>query len=686
MSPRPHRYTATAVTTAAATLLALAVPAQAAPLASADYEAEDATVSQGLVESNHTGYTGRGFVNYDNVAGSYVEWTVPSGASGPTDLTFRFANGTTANRAMDVTVNGTLVADDLAFPGTGAWTTWRTVTVRATVAAGAKIRATAVTANGGPNVDKLTVASTDAEAPRPPANLRSTGKTHNSTSLAWDAAADNVGVTGYDVYQHGQLMKSVDGATLATTVDGLDAATEYTWTVFAKDAAGNVSQASNPVTVTTDPAPPDNQAPTVPGALRVTGTTATTVDLAWTASTDNVKVTGYDILRDGAPSGTADGAATSTTVAGLETGRQYRFTLRARDAAGNVSGPSNEVTATPSAGGPGGVPDPGAVRQILGGTDVPWGVAFLPDGSALVTERETFNVYRLTESGQRTALGKVPGAQGTGGEGGVMGLEVSPNFATDGLVYVYHTASGGNQLVRARLSGNQLTGWQTLLSGVPKNRFHNGGRLRFSPDGRHLFVSTGDAQNGSNAQNLNNNAGKILRLNPDGSIPADNPFPGKAIWSYGHRNVQGLDFDSQGRLWASEFGNSSTDEVNLITRGGNYGWPGCEGTSGSCGGTIPPKKTWSTASASPSGLTIINDHVFVATTRGERVYRMRIDANAGLVEQKVYFQGTYGRLRTVEVDRDGDIWLTTSADKDGSPNNDRVLHIDIVYSGGARAS
>ncbi|MFI9812074.1 PQQ-dependent sugar dehydrogenase [Saccharothrix variisporea] len=327
-----------------------------------------------------------------------------------------------------------------------------------------------------------------------------------------------------------------------------------------------------------------------------------------------------------------------------------------------------------------GTPEPGPVTTVLGATDIPWGLAFLPDGSALVTERETSSVYRLTGSGTRTDLGKVPGTQVTGGEGGVLGLEVSPTFATDRHVFVYHTASSGNQVVRATLAGNTLTGWTTLLSGVPKNRYHNGGRLRFSPDGRYLFISTGDAQNGANAQDLGTNAGKVLRIHPDGSIPADNPFPGKAVWSYGHRNVQGLDFDSKGRLWASEFGASSQDEVNLIEKGGNYGWPACEGTSGSCAGTVPPKTTWPTSSASPSGLTIVDDHVFVATTVGRRVYRLRIDASANLVDQRTYFEGAYGRLRTVEVDRDGDIWLTTTTDRDGTPNNDRVLHVDVVYS------
>ncbi|WP_051792861.1 PQQ-dependent sugar dehydrogenase [Kibdelosporangium aridum] len=679
MAPRPLRRAVLPCVAVLATALAGAPIANAAT----EHEAEDATISQGVVESNHAGFTGRGFVNYDNLVGSYVEWTVPNTAAGPADLTFRFANGTTVNRPMNITVNGVTVANNHAFNGTGAWTTWQTATVRANVPAGnLTIRATSTTANGGPNVDKLTVSLVDGQAPSAPSNLRSTGTTHNTTSLAWNAATDNIGVTGYDVYQHGQLMKSVAGNVLATTVEGLTPDTEYQWAVFAKDAAGNVSPGSNIIFVRTSSAPPDNQAPTVPGNLNSPRKTATTVDLAWTGSTDNVGVSGYEIFRDNVQSGTADGSATTTTVAGLTTGTAYRFKIRARDAAGNVSGFSNEITVTPSNSGPSGVPNPGTVTTLASGVDVPWGLVFLPDGSALFAERNSFNIYRLTESGQRTLAGRINQAVGTGGEGGLLGLEVASTFAADHWLYVYHTASEGNRVIRIKYENNQLVQntYQTLVQGIGKSQFHNGGRLRFGPDGK-LYISSGDAQNASQAQNNSSLNGKILRINADGTIPSDNPF-GNAVWSKGHRNPQGLDFDSQGRLWAAEFGNTIMDEVNLITRGGNYGWPNCEGTSGSCGGFTAPKKTWPTSQASPSGLTIINDYVFVATTVGQRVYRMRIDASSNLVEQQQYFQGTYNRLRTVEVDQQGDIWLTTTTDKDGQANNDRILHVDIVYSGG----
>ncbi|MEU4766867.1 PQQ-dependent sugar dehydrogenase [Actinosynnema sp. NPDC023794] len=674
--PTPRRRLPLAAVVAATALSLLTASGAAHGLT--DHQAEAATISRGTVESEHAGFTGTGYVDYDDSFGGYVEYAVTTARAGTHALVFRYANGTDDDLPLALTVNGKR-AGGVSFPGTGSWTTWRDVTASVRLSAGVnRVRATATTADGGPNADRLTVDDTDVEAPTPPRDLRATGRSETTVSLAWDASSDDVGVVGYDVYQHGQLMTSVSGTTLSATVTGLRPDTAYDWTVFARDAAPNVSQASNNVVVRTDAPPPDNESPTAPGGLRATGKSSTSVSLAWEASTDNVGVTGYVVHRDGAQVATTDHP--STTVTGLTAGTGYRFAVRARDAAGNLSAFSDEVVVAPGGTPPPGEPRLGAVTTLREGTDVPWGLAFLPDGTALVSERERFRLYRLTPDGKRTDVGRVPGAQSTDGEGGVLGIELSPTFATDGHVFIYHTAEDGNQVVRARLIGETLTGWTTILDGIPKNRYHNGGRLRFSPDGRHLFVSTGDAQNGSYGQNLDTNAGKILRIHPDGSIPADNPFPGKAIWSYGHRNVQGLDFDSQGRLWATEFGNNTLDELNLIQRGGNYGWPGCEGTQGYCEGSIPPKRTWPTSAAGPSGLAIINDHLFIGTTVGQRVYRLRVEGSE-VVEEQVYFQGEYGRLRTVEVDREGDLWLTTSWDRDWEAGNDRVLHVDVEYQG-----
>ncbi|MFJ6677137.1 PQQ-dependent sugar dehydrogenase [Actinosynnema sp. NPDC091369] len=669
-----RRRLAVATVTAATALSLLTASGSARGLT--EHQAEDATVSGGVVASAHPGFTGSGYVDYGDAAGGSVEYAVTAARSGTHTLVFRYANGTGAELLLDLSVNGGR-AVEVAFPATGAWTTWRDVTAAVALKAGVnRVRATAATDRGGPNADRLVVDDTDVEPPTPPRRLRATGTSDTSVSLAWDAATDDVGVVGYDVYQHGQLMTSVPGTELTATVTGLRPGTAYDWTVFARDAAPNVSQASDNVVVRTEASPVDDEPPGAPADLRVTGRSATGVSLAWDPATDDVGVTGYVVHRDGEPVATTDG--TSATVTGLTAGTGYRFAVRARDAAGNLSAFSDEVHAVPGGKAAAGAPVPGAVTTLREGTDVPWGLAFLPDGSALVSERERFALYRLAPDGTWTALGRVPGAQATNGEGGVLGVAVSPTFAFDNTVFIYHTAAAGNQVVRVRLVGDMLTGWSTILGGIPKNRYHNGGGLQFSPDGRHLFVSTGDAQNGSYGQNLDTNAGKILRINPDGSIPEDNPFPGKAIWSYGHRNVQGMAFDSRGRLWATEFGNNSLDEVNLIQRGGNYGWPGCEGTAGYCEGSIAPKRTWPTSAGGPSGLAIVNDHLFIGTTVGQRVYRLRIDGS-DLVEQEVFFHGEYGRLRTLRLDREGDLWMTTTWDLDEEVGNDRVLRVHLVY-------
>ncbi|NUT47672.1 MAG: hypothetical protein HOV94_10250 [Saccharothrix sp.] len=328
----------------------------------------------------------------------------------------------------------------------------------------------------------------------------------------------------------------------------------------------------------------------------------------------------------------------------------------------------------------------GPATQVATDTDVPWGLDFLPDGSGVYTRRDAYDVLKLTQSGVKTSLGTVPGVSSSGGEGGLLGLEVSPNFATDNYLYLYHTTASDNRIVRIKVQNNALvaSSLQVLLSGIPRNRYHNGGRLRFGPDGK-LYAGTGDAQLGSNAQNLANLGGKVLRLNPDGTPPTDNPFYGNGgnaryVWTYGHRNVQGLAFDGQGRLWQAELGNTIMDELNLSQRGGNYGWPSCEGTSGSCSGYVAPKRTWSTSTASPSGITVVGTSLFVATLRGSRLYKLEISGTS-VGSETVHFQGTYGRLRTVEpVPGGGALWLTSSDDGDNIPNNStsRVLRVQLT--------
>jgi glucose/arabinose dehydrogenase len=525
--------------------------------------------------------------------------------------------------------------------------------------------------------------SPETSPPTAPGNPRTSGLTCESVVFAWSASTDNVGVAFYDVYHDGQLVKTVSGTTFSTSLVVIPGAT---WGLYvnARDAAGNVSQASSTVSVTPPPCQSDPQPPTAPS--RLTGTVAgTTVTLSWTAATDNIGVRSYQVYRGGTVVATLNGTSSSgpvTTYAdsGLAASTTYAYYVVARDAQGNASPRSNTATVTTSTACATPVC---SVRQITTETDLPWGLVTLPDGAILYSRRDARDVVRLDPStGSRTVIGAVPGVSGTDGEGGLLGLAVSPAFTTDRWLYIMHTSPTDNRIVRIKIVNDRLdTGTaQTLLTGIGRNKYHNGGRLRFGPDGK-LYASTGDAQNGNYAQDRNNLAGKILRLNPDGSVPADNPF-GNHVWSYGHRNPQGLAFDSQGRLWEQEFGNSVMDETNLITKGGNYGWPACEGTSGACGtsGFIVPKRTYPTAEGSCSGIAIVRDVLYIACQRGTRMYRAVISGSS-LTDVSTHFNGTYGRLRTVEPAPGGGLWLTTSnaGDKDSiaGNSNEKILAVGL---------
>jgi glucose/arabinose dehydrogenase len=442
-----------------------------------------------------------------------------------------------------------------------------------------------------------------------------------------------------------------------------------------------VSQASSTVTITVPQCQADTQAPTAPGTPTAT-VSGTTVTLSWAASTDNVGVRTYEIRRGGTAVGTVTGTPPATTFidSGLAAATTYSYSIVARDAQGNTSAASALRSVTTGAACGTAVC---GVTQVGTETDIPWGLDTLPDGSILYARRDAHDVIRLDPAtGAKTNVGTVPNVQSTDGEGGLLGLALSPTFASDQWVYLMHTSPTDNRIVRIKLVNNALvtSTEQVLLSGIPRNKFHDGGRLRFGPDGK-LYAATGDAQNGDYAQNTSNLAGKILRLNPDGTVPSDNPF-GNYVWSYGHRNPQGLAFDSQGRLWEQEFGNSVMDETNLIVKGGNYGWPACEGTSGTCGtaGFIAPKRTYPTSEGSCSGIAIVRDALYVACARGARMYRAVISGSS-LTNVQTFFSGTYGRLRTVEPAPGGGLWLTTTTtgDKDSVPNNsnERIFRVTL---------
>ncbi len=318
----------------------------------------------------------------------------------------------------------------------------------------------------------------DTAPPTAPKSLKSTGSTATSVALSWKAATDNVGVAAYDVYHDGNKYTEVSGKTLKADVTGLKPKTDYRFTVFARDAAGNVSTASNPAAVTT-PESSDKAAPSAPKDLAVTGTTSNSVSLKWSAATDNVGVSGYDVYNGGTV--LADGVkGTSTEVKNLVPNTSYTFTVKAKDAATNESPASNQVTAKTKAG-QGGTSTPSTITTVASGLTVPWGIDWLPDGNALVGERDSFDIYKVTQAGQKTKVGNVPDVVTTNGEGGLLGIAVSPRFASDKLIFVFHTASDGNQIVKMTFDGTRLGTPTPILTKIKKNRFHNGGRLKFGP-------------------------------------------------------------------------------------------------------------------------------------------------------------------------------------------------------------
>jgi glucose/arabinose dehydrogenase len=312
-------------------------------------------------------------------------------------------------------------------------------------------------------------------------------------------------------------------------------------------------------------------------------------------------------------------------------------------------------------------------RTIVTGLHVPWGIVFLSDGSALVGERTTGRIMRIPRGGGTAHVAmQVPGVN-FDGEGGLLGLALSPSYRSDHLIYAYVTTSSDNRIVRFTLGG----ALHPILTGIAHASIHNGGRIAFGPDGK-LYAGVGDAGNTSNAQNLNSLNGKILRINSNGTVPSDNPF-GTPVWTYGHRNVQGLSWDSAGRLWATEFGQNTYDEVNLIVKGHNYGWPNVEGTGSTSGGKYTnPKVTWRTDQASPSGDAVVGSSLFVAALRGQCLWVVPLHGSS--VSSPHRTLTGYGRLRTVVRAPDGSLWVMTSnRDGRGSPRSgdDRIIRIPL---------
>ena len=307
--------------------------------------------------------------------------------------------------------------------------------------------------------------------------------------------------------------------------------------------------------------------------------------------------------------------------------------------------------------------------------NVPWGVAFLADGTALVSERDSMRIVQVGDGSVRS-IGEVPGvvpASGSG-EGGLLGIAVTPD---EDAVLAMITTADDNRIVRMSFDGSSLGEPEVLVDGIARATHHNGGRLAVGPDGL-LYASTGDAGQPELAQDTDSLSGKILRMTLDGDPAEDNPFDNR-VWSYGHRNVEGLAFDADGRLWASEFGSSTYDELNLIEAGANYGWPQTEGPTDEDGLT-GPKAWWSTDEASPAGLGISGSTAYMAALQGECVWAIPLDGTEVGEPVRALADEGLGRIRNAVPAPDGSLWVTTS-NTDGRANpgsgDDRILRVTI---------
>lgn len=346
------------------------------------------------------------------------------------------------------------------------------------------------------------------------------------------------------------------------------------------------------------------------------------------------------------------------------------------------------------------------VEAWVTGLEAPWSLVFLPDGRALVSERP--GRIRLIQNGH---LEKSPyavfettrGASGAGdfflnlfarGEGGLMGLAVHPKFPTEPYIYAMYTWRGArgvrNRIVRLVDRGTHGVFDKIVLGGVPGALFHNGGRIAFGPDGM-LYATTGEIFEMHMAQDLKAFGGKVLRIDPGGGIPSDNPFPNSPVWSYGHRNPQGLAWHPEtGALYQSEHGPSGEvgfgahDEINIIEEGRNYGWPRIVGAPGRAP-YVDPIAMWPNTSVPPAGMTFHKGALYVATLRSEALIRLRIEGRRVLSIERLFagdeYDGVLGRLRDAVDGPDGHLYvLTSNRDGRGSPRpgDDKILRMTVA--------
>ena len=328
-----------------------------------------------------------------------------------------------------------------------------------------------------------------------------------------------------------------------------------------------------------------------------------------------------------------------------------------------------------------------AVTVLARGLEIPWGIAFLPDGAALVTERDSGRILRIGPESDAngltvTEVQRLDEVQSSG-DGGLLGIAVSPRYATDKTVFVYYSTATDNRIGKLVLKAKP----QPILTGIPRSPDDNGGQLAFGPDG-YLYATTGDATNGTQAQNRKSLAGKILRMTTAGKPAPGNPIANSLIWSLGHRNVQGIAWDRTRRMYATENGQPRFGELNVIVKGRNYGWARADGP-GTDTKLANPLYTWPTAESSCAGVAVVEQTLATACLLGKRIWLLNVTGNGTVLgTPQAVLAGEYGRLRGLVAAPDGSLWAGTSNKEDGgepAPDDDRVIRL-VFSDGGAGRS